>query len=542
MLTLPFNAVPGNTRLFTDYCNGGSDARKFFVGHYSDPLAYETHVQILAGRAYFRLELSRVLTEQNRRFGSSPIASANITRLTEPTTFCVLTGQQTGLLTGPLYTIYKALTAKRLAAWLTDRFPGFAFIPVFWLEADDHDLDEAGRLGVISAENDLVNINYHEPAEDEPRNVLPVGAMPLDDRIENVFARLEAALPKTDFTADTLETARSAWRPGVTFAEAFARMFNSLFPESGIVFTDSSDPKLKKLLTPVILQELETWPASGEEVIKRSAELEQRYHAQVKPRAVNLFFLHKGGRYPVEPSEYGFFLRGSRQRYTKEELLEIADNNPEFFSPNVLLRPIFQDFLFPTAAIVAGPAEVAYFAQLQPVYDHFRIPMPVIFPRASITIVEQKIRKLFNKFELSYAGMFEPPEELYRSLPASHDTDGDAAAFERIKAEIEAALSRLPDIGAKHMPRLSGPAGDTAANIRRYLSMFEERLLQARRERDTVVQRQLEKMNVYLAPGGKAQELVLNIVTYLNRYGRGLLPQIEEFCVPFPAEHRLLLL
>ncbi|MDH7514861.1 MAG: bacillithiol biosynthesis cysteine-adding enzyme BshC [Bacteroidota bacterium] len=542
MLTLPFEIIPGSTRLFTDYCAGSPSVRNYYVGHFSDPLAFETHIGILEKRAHFRNEIADILSEQNRRFGTPVLAQERIESLRDPKTFVVVTGQQVGLFTGPLYTLYKAMTARHLADWLTEYFPGCRFLPLFWLESEDHDLDEAGSSAFIDAENNVLEIRYEQTGETEQRNLRPVGSIPLDDRIAEIIDTIEHRFPQTDYTGEMLKTLRRAYTPGTTFTEAFVSMFHSLFPESGIIFVDPSDSELKKLLAPVILQELETYPASGEEVIKRSAELEERYHAQVKPRAVNLFYLHRGGRYPIEPSEFGFFLRGTRQRFTRDELLDIANVHPEYFSPNVLLRPIFQDFLFPTAAYIAGPAEVAYFGQLQPVYDHFQVPMPVIVPRASVTIIEPKIRKLFNKFDLPLESMFSEPEELYAHLPRTSATDDQIAAFDALKRDMCACLDRLPSIGSQAFPQLAEPANETVRNIRRYLSLFEERLMQAHRQRDTVVQRQLEKFHLYLAPTGKPQERVYNVLTYLNRYGPSFLSRLAAECTPFPAEHRLLFL
>ncbi|MBI5645529.1 MAG: bacillithiol biosynthesis cysteine-adding enzyme BshC [Ignavibacteriae bacterium] len=541
MITLPFSSLPGTTDLFNDYCAGLPETRRYFVGHFTDPLAYETHLQLLERRTYFRGELADALYEQNRTWGAGERTMQAIERLRNSNTVCVVTGQQVSLFTGPLYTIYKALTACKMALWLREQFPAYDVIPVFWLESEDHDLDEAGTTALIDRENDFRRLVYAEPDPEGQKNTAPVGSMPLGERIESLLEELSTLLPSTDFTADVVNMMREAYKPGNTFATAFATMLHALYPDAGLVCVDPSDPEIKKLLAPVVLQELETFPTSGEEVIKRSAELEERYHAQVKPRAVNLFYLHKGGRYPIEPNEDGFFLRGSRQRFTSEELLEIANVQPELFSPNVLLRPIFQDYLFPTAAYIAGPAEVAYFAQLQPVYDHFQIPMPVIVPRASITLVEQKITKLFNKFSLQYASMFDSPEVLYRDLPISSENDTPGAGFAAFKAGMAELLGTLPGIAADTQQQLVDPARATVQNIEKYIALFEEKFTTARREKDSTLLRQLEKLHVYLAPEGKPQERQYNITTYLNRYGRDILSRIETHCQPFPAEHRLLM-
>ena len=541
MITLPFSALPGTPKLFIDYAENRSDASKYFMGHFTDLMAYETHLQSLERRSYLREPLYAALAAQNKSFFAGEATFVNLELLRSPATFAVVTGQQVGLGSGPLYTLYKALTAMQHARWLAEQFPSYHFVPIFWLESEDHDFAEINHLGLISADNEFRTVSYAQPAEDEARDLRPVSMRGIDARIEDTLAALRAALPATDFSDEVFRMLRSAYAPGNSLQRAFAQLFHSLYPDAGIIFLDPSDPAIKQLATPVILQELETFPTTGEEVIKRSAELEERYHAQIKPRAVNLFMLHKENRFPIEPSEYGFFLKGTRQRFTRDELLAIAGSEPERFSPNVLLRPIMQDFLLPTAAYVAGPSEVSYFAQLQPAYDHFQVPMPIIIPRASITLVESKVDKVFRKFALPYAAMFLDDEEAWK-LVRTAERAADTFDFAEYQTRISDMIEQLPArAGAAH-PNLRGPAENTRAAVQRSLAMFGEKLLQHRRQNDDVLTRQIEKMHVYLFPGGKPQERQLNVVTLLNRYGREVLPRLTEACQPFPAEHRLLFL
>lgn len=542
MLTLPFSVLPGSNRLFLDYLERVPSALNYYLGHFSDILAFDTHIQFLQLRSYRRQELADILLDQNTKLLSGPKTVENLKLFTESRTFAVVTGQQVGLLTGPLYTVYKALTARKLCAWLEDQFPAHRFVPIFWLESEDHDLDEAGATGFIDKENDYRVVRYREEASPDLKNLQPVGGMLLGDDLAPYLDSVAAMLPETEFTKRILDTLYASYHPANTFAQAFAQYFNALLPDSGLIFVDPSDPRIKRLLVPMIVHELDTAPAAGEEVIKRSAELEERYHAQIKPRAINLFYSSNGSRYPIEPGEHGLFLKGTRKHLSKDELIETAHRSPETFSPNVLLRPVFQDALFPTIAYVAGPSEIAYFAQLQPVYDHFQVPMPIIFPRASITVVEKKIRKLFNKFQFEYGAIFTDPDDIYREKFLSRDEDGIAREFADMKKLMERVADGLPEFAARVNPNLVDPAKNTAGNLRRALTNFEDRLFQSQREKDTVIRRQLEKMQVYLAPHGKPQERQLTILNYLNRYGGGFLREIDAYCDPFPAEHRLLFL
>jgi bacillithiol synthase len=542
MITLPFDALPGTPRIFCDYTTNSDSASAFFMGHFSDLLAWETHLQQLERRQHPREALYTALAAQNKLYRSGEAVWRNLELLKEENTFAVVTGQQVGLFTGPLYTIYKAFTAVHLATWLAEQFPGYNFVPVFWMECEDHDFLEINNTGVISAENDFIRITYAQPAEEEEKNLAPVASIILDERITDSIAHLRDSLPATDFSEQLFAMLANTYEPGVALHIAFARLFNELYPDSGIIFLDPTDTELKRLAAPVIVQELETYPTTGEEVIKRSAELDELYHAQIKPRAVNLFLLHKGNRYAIEPGEQGFFLKGTRQRFSREELIGLANTAPERFSPNVLLRPIVQDTILPTVSYVAGPSEVAYFAQLQPAYDHFQVPMPVITPRCSITIIEKKIEKLFGKYLLPYAAMFMDSDEMFRIASSDKPDEAPELDFRSFAGTVEQALEGFASQARSEHQNLGDPAEATIRNIQRALSTFEEKLLQHRRQKDEVMTRQLSKMQAYLVPDGKPQERQVSLLMFLNRYGRDVLPLISGACRHFPAEHKLMIL
>lgn len=542
MITLPFDALPGSPRIFCDYVAHQEDASTFFTGHFTDVLAWETHLQQLERRQYPRETLYNALVQQNKHFHAGDPVWRNLELLKRENTCAVVTGQQVGLFTGPMYTVYKALTAMHLAAWLKEQFPGYSFIPVFWMECEDHDFLEINNTGLITADNDFRRITYAQPSDEDEKNLAPVASISFDERIEEVIREFCGQLPRTEFSDGITALLANTYQTGVPLHVAFARLFNDLFPEAGIIFLDPTDVEIKRLAAPVILQELETYPTTGEEVIKRSAELDERYHAQIKPRAVNLFMIHKGNRYAIEPGDQGFFLKGTRQRFSREELLELANSAPERFSPNVLLRPIVQDSILPTVSYVAGPSEVAYFAQLQPAYDHFQLPMPLITPRGSMTIVERKIEKLFGKYLLPYAAMFMDSDEMFRIATSDKPDEAPELDFRAISAAIEQHLAPLPAAARAEHANLGDPAEATVRNIQRALATFEEKLHQHRRQKDEVMTRQLTKMQAYLVPEGKPQERQINVLVFVNRYGRDVLKLISDACLPFPAEHRLLLL
>ncbi len=542
MITLPYSIIPGMSKLFIDYCAGEADIRRYFMGHFTDVMAYETHLQILEQREHPREELCSALARQQEAFGSGEAALANVARLNEPTTFAVLTGQQAGLFLGPMYTIYKALTTVHLARWLGEEFPSYQFVPVFWIEGEDHDLDEANAACVIDRGNDPVKLSWPDNLEPGAKNMRPVGGIAFDDGLTTTRTELLERLGITEFTPALEAMLNASYVPGTTFGTAFARLFNRLFPDHGIIFADPSDPALKRLVRPLILRELETFPTSGEEVIRRSAELEELYHAQIKPRAINLFIRHRGNRYALEPSENDFFLRGSRQRYTREELLAMADETPEVYSPNVALRPVFQDAIFPTVASVAGPGEIAYFAQLQPVYDHFNVPMPVIVPRASISLVDRRVQKLMEKLDLPFTALFDKPDELYRHYLRTSNQKTLVNDYFTMRDDLLALTATFADLAGQIDANLRTPAQAARERIAGVIQQFEEKLVANEKQRDETIERQFQKCANIMMPLDVIQERGLNILSWYNRYGSDVLHAIDTACEPFPAEHRFVML
>lgn len=542
MITLPFSILPGTTPLFLDYVKRYPDAMRFYPKHYSDLSSYESQLALLDERLFVREDLVNILHRQNKAFQSPNTVHESIDKLLDAHTYAVVTGQQVGLFGGPLYTVYKAFTAVQLCGWLKDQFPDREFVPVFWLESEDHDFAEANNASFINSDNESFTLAYRQDIVEEGLNTGPVGSMRFDDSIGELAHQLLGHCSPTDFSQDLRILLASTYTSGSTFTEAFTRYYNQFFGKHGLVFFDSNDAEVKRLLRPAIMQELETYPAAGEEVIKRSSELEVRYHAQLKPRAINLFMFHKQGRYAVEPSGRRFWLRGTRKHFEREELFELAETEPERFSPNVLLRPIFQDFLFPTVAYVAGPAEIAYFAQLEPVYRLFQIPMPVIFPRASITLVETKIQKLFDKYGLPYAAVFEDSKDLYTRL-ADHGSEAESyEILQKLKSDLDAVASGIESWAPRLPANTQDAAATTATKLRNIFAIFENRVTKELQQRDSVMQSQISKLLTYLLPESNPQERKLNLATFINRYGENITDTIFKACVPFPAEHRVILL
>jgi bacillithiol synthase len=512
----------GYSGLFYDYVYEYQEVGQFFPANFRDPRAFQTMMAALSTRAYDRQTLVATLTEQNKKFGSTDKALDNIALLQRPTTYAIVTGQQVGLFGGPLYTILKTITAIKLSDRLKQKYPENDFVPVFWVEGEDHDFAEMNHISILDGENKPVRVEYLPGGVMPERNLGPIGELHFDATLDTTIAQLEGMLQKTDFTADLIARLRAAYSSGRTFTQGFTSWLNFLFEDYGLVFMSVNHPAFKKLLSPLFTKEITEYPRTSQTVIRQSAELEDKYHAQIKAKSLNLFLFHKGGRYLIEPREHDFSLKGTRHFLNKDELLRIALDTPEMLSPNVVLRPLAQDTLLPTLAYIAGPSEIAYYAQLKPVYEEFGITQPIIYPRASGSFLEERVERVMEKFALELPEFFEDPEKL---------TSKVAERISEVKADVlfSSAISTLHDalnelkFGLKEIdPTLVGALEGMKSKIDGNITVLKEKTIAAQKRRHETSMRQIEKAIGGLLPNGVLQERDISVLYYMNKYGPDL--------------------
>ncbi len=508
------------TNLAADYHTNFEKVAGYFSGNYKEKETWEKKLHILQKRQYDRQVLHRVLNDQNRDYQSGIKTLANIDLLGNENTFAVVTGQQLGLFTGPLYTIYKAVTAVKLAQKLSAEFPEHNFVPVFWLESEDHDFDEINKVTFINAANELSQLEYLLGGKPLEKNIGGMGSVPLDEFIEQLFTALDANLPKSDYTSSLLDMLKGYYKPGVTFLKAFTGFFNHVYENSGLIFMNPNTPEFKKILSPFFTKEINANSEASKRVIQTSVELEEHYHAQIKAKALNLFMFYKGGRHLIEPSDNGdYFLKNLRQRYTKEELLTIAQETPELLSPNVVTRPLCQDTLLPTIAYVAGPGEIAYFAQLKPVYEYFNVTMPVIYPRASVTLMEEKIQKVLEKYSLDLEELFGDVDAILAKVSEQVSEVKVDSLFESLEVRIKESLNEAR-FGIQQIdPTLNGTIDATIAKFQQQLDVLKQKTQKAQQQKEEISLKQIKKAALNIFPNGNFQEREFSVIQYLNKYG-----------------------
>ena len=515
-------AAGGYSELFLDYLYDFPEVQRFYNLNFRDSHAYEAIIQAIGQRTLDRETLVQVLEDQNRAFGSPPRTFDNIHLLSKPSTFAVVTGQQVGLFGGPLYTMFKTITAIKLAERLKTKLPQYDFVPVFWIEGEDHDFAEMNHISVLDAEGKIVRIEYLPGGEMPERNMGAIGELVFEEALQQTLTSCDGALQKSEFTEPLIKQLKECYVTGRSFNHAFSVWMNVLFQEYGLVFISSNHPRLKRLLSPMFVKEVSEFPKTSQIVIAQSAELEEKYHAQTKAKSVNLFLFHKGGRYLIEPREHDFSLKGTRHFIPKDELLRIAIETPELLSANVVLRPVAQDTLLPTVSYVAGPSEVAYHAQLKPVYEYFNIPQPVVYPRASGSFIEERIDRVMEKYNVDLLALFEDINSLTaRILDQIAEVKLDQL-FGSTTKTVHDALNELK-FGLKEVdPTLLGTLDTAKSKIDINIGVLREKAAAAQKRRNETAVRQIERAVGTLVPNGSLQEREINILYYMNKYGPDL--------------------
>ena len=510
--------------LFVDYCTNYEAVADFYPGDWRDAAARRARAEHAAARPVDRAALADVLADQNERWGGGAATLQNVEALRDPETVAIVTGQQVGLFTGPLYTIYKTITTLQLADEWAEQ-TGRTVVPVFWVEGEDHDFEEIATAHVLRR-NEVAALPYEPGVDDNPG---AVGRLALTDGIDDVLDRLDDALPPSDFKPSVMERVRAAYRPGTRLEDAFTHLLRSLFEGEGLVFMNPDDARLKALTTPLFRREVED-PETPAARIEATSEalVEQGYHAQVHARPTNLFWLEADGRYPIDlADDGGFVFRHDGRRFSRRELLDRLDDAPERFSPNVVLRPLMQDHLLPTAAYVAGPGEISYFAQYGDVYDWAGLEMPLIHPRASVSLVEGKVQKVLDKYDLSVCDFRAQLDALFQDVVVdTMEVDIDAV-FRDATTQMHQALNALkPEVGAVDQTLTSSTEAARAAIVEE-MEDLKKRTVRAEKRHHDEVRAQLEKAQANLRPEGTLQERLINVLYYLNKYSLTLLDDLR---------------
>jgi bacillithiol synthase len=524
--------IPHTTRLYSTFTEDFSKVAEFY-SHSPDETGIRAAAKGIRLDERIRREVAGILREQNQVMGSGAATEKNIVRLKRGAV-AVVTGQQVGLFGGPAYTVYKALSALHWAERLTRA--GFEAVPVFWMATEDHDIAEVNHV-FWSGEGKLAKI---ELPVDKPYTGQSVGRIPLGGMIR---VAVDHAVQLLDGVAasEIASALAVSYREGETYGSAFGKLLARLFAGRGLILLDPLDGRLHELSRPIYRRAIEESGEIVDEILARDKVLNRRgYHAQVKvARESTLLFLElEGKREPVRRRKGEFHVGG--MEISRAELCAKLEAQPEAFTASVLLRPVVQDALLPTAAYVGGAAEVAYYAQAQVVYQHVLGRMPAILPRASFTLIEPQVARLLKKYDLEFGDVLRGRQHVRRRMELKYLPRGLASRFVRDEKALRSMWKGYRKAIARLDQSLTG-ALDTAE--RKTVYQFEKLRGKAGRAenfRTGVLDRHETQILSALFPHRGLQERSLSLLPLLAHQGAGLLDQLYGEMDKSCSEHRIL--
>ncbi|MFZ0758617.1 MAG: bacillithiol biosynthesis cysteine-adding enzyme BshC [Candidatus Sulfotelmatobacter sp.] len=525
---LAFPQIPHTTRLFADFLTYSPSVQPFYPRspHFMEwSKAEASSLQYDPAR---RERVSAILERQNKSWDASRQTFANLARLRQGAA-AIVTGQQVGLFGGPMFATYKALTAIKLAEEATAA--GIDSVPVFWLATSDHDLAEVNHISMPGADGLLrtLTTSSHGVAG------APVSNVRLGEEILPVVEEAASLLGDSEAT----QFLRESYRPGETLGTAFARFYARLFGQWGVILLDACDVELHRVAAPVYrtaIERAEEWDSA---LLSRGRALESGgYNQQVKVTvsSVLLFAMREGARTAIhrrtngtnQAAEFAVGGEPAAEKFSAAELLDRIAAAPESFSPNVLLRPVVQDYLLPTLAYTGGAAEAAYFAQAGAVYEIVLGRVTPIVPRFSATLVEPKVQRWLRQYGITVPEVFHGPEALRKALASSALPEGVQAAFDRVNQSVEESFSSLRAALGKLDPTLVGASETAGSKMNYQLDRLRQLAMAAELRRSEVVSRHAEGLSQALYPGGALQERGVAGIYYAARHGTELLRSIHD--------------
>lgn len=491
-----------------------------------------------AGSRIDRKRLASILRSYQDRLSPHEAALSSIDTLEREDALVVVGGQQAGLFGGALLIVYKALTVIQTAKHAQELL-GRPVVPVFWIAGEDHDFDEANHVHIATLDSQVKRIRIERP--EGARHA--VSRTPLTaEQWAAAVEELSASLPDSEFKPALLERLREQAADAPTLTVAFARLLSDWFGAEGLVLLDADDPELRRLEGPFFRKliersdDLEAALAEGEGGVRA---LGWPVQAEAAPGSANLFVHGEAGRVLLFKQDGRFADRKGEVSYTREELLRLADENPDCLSNNALTRPLMQDYALPVLATVLGPSEIAYWGQLGPAFARFEMEMPLIVPRQSFSYLEPGIVKLLEKYEVTALDIIQQGDELKDRWLERQDEWKLDEQFAAVREQFEALYAPVLNTVAMLEPGLARLGETNREKIMQQFAYLQERAADSLARKHDAALRQWDRMRFSLWPQGKPQERVYGTIHFLNRYGPDWLALLKEVPYDVTGGHRL---
>jgi bacillithiol biosynthesis cysteine-adding enzyme BshC len=510
---IPYRQAGSFTNIVLDYLDHSDGLKPF----YSHPPTLQGIQKAIEVRKKFVTNRKTLVQELKKQYASVEQPAAiqkNIDALLSENTFTITTAHQPNIFTGPLFFIYKILHVIRLATHCTSLLPSYKFIPVYYMGSEDADLEELGHIYLDGQE-----------VKWKTKQTGAVGRMKVDKEFIQLIRLAEGQLNVQPFGKEIIDIARECYKENRTIQEATFSFVNSLFAEYGLIVLIPDNAELKKQMIPVFEDDLLNQAASGI-VEKTSTQLEKQYKIQVNPREINLFYLKDNLRERIVRQGARYKVQGASVDLSKEELIKELQESPERFSPNVVLRGLYQETILPNIVFIGGGGELAYWLQYKDMFEHYKVPFPAMLLRNSFLVVEKKWQLMISKLGFTTEDLFLPEQELVNRL-VSRETNnrlqlnGTFTETEKLYEQIKEQATSIDVTLEKHVDALK-------LKMLQHLQELEKKMLRAEKRKFSDQQRQIHTIKEKLFPGNGLQERKDNIMYYYAKWGRDFIHKLYE--------------
>ena len=523
--SLSFNTTGGINRLVSDYLNKHEDTKHLYH-HYPDLQGFKNFIGAQAYEKMDRQLLFNIVSNQNNTLIElSAKTKNNISALQSQNTYTVTTGHQLCLFTGPLYFVYKILSTLKLCETLHQTFPEQNFVPVYWMASEDHDFEEVNHLHLYGKK-----IQWSSNQSGAVGDFQTEGLSAIMEEFQSIVgAGAEAEKLKDLFEA--------AYLKHHNLADATRYLVNALFGEKGLVIVDGNDAAFKKQFIPYFEKDIfdhlayETVSPATKNLTKKN------YTVQVNPREINCFYLGQQSRNRIENANDAFGLHGLEQKFTATELRKIIHDTPEKISPNVVLRPVYQQVILPNIAYVGGPGELAYWLEFKAMFDAFDVRFPILVPRNFFSVVDKGMKTKMEKLNLHLEDFFKDEKSIVdlfqKNSNAVFDIGSEVKAMESIFNTLIEKLNAVDKT-------LSGSASAELQKDINGLKAIEAKANKSLKQKSETEINQIKTIKQKLFPENIPQERFDNFAPYIIKYGFDFINQVYDCLDPLDFKHRVL--
>lgn len=522
-------------QLIHDYRYNYENISSFFDYH---PFkSYTQRVQDLQGRTFKRDELANTLHTMNKQWAAPDPTVHNIERLKDKQSVVVIGGQQAGMLTGPLYTINKIISLIHCAKEQEQKLE-IPVIPVFWIAGEDHDYDEINHIFLLD-NNDMTK--YQSPQHIATKS--PISKVQIDqEKTEKWMKKIFGTFQETDYTKELYDAVKLCLDQSTTYVDFFARLIYRLFPDEGLVLIDSDDKQLRLLESDFFVQMIQNQPRISESVYRNEELLNNLGYTtslELERDDAHLFVHNAGERILLKRDAEGNWVGKQNEiKLTTEAMLNIAVNEPHRLSNNVITRPLMQELLFPSLAFVGGDGEIGYWAVLQNAFHAFKMNMPPILPRLSITYISRNIESLLKKHNITASQAINTGVSSVKDRWFSNQCGNEIEqTSEQLKATISQVHEPLREMAEQIRSDIGDMAHENLTRLHQNINFLKNRMIKELKEKYSQQLNQFDLINAVLYPQAGLQERVWNILPLINMYGFDFLQNILNTSFSFEEDH-----